>query len=438
MGQETDMGKKKILMRTGLSPFENLSEKAISDENLFGNNVGNLLYAFSLFRWLMTDEDTIVVPDRYRPERGECSEEEIDRINQEYSCYIMPMADTFRISFEKRLREYTRFIEKLKIPVVLVGVGISCALEEGAVPSCVPEEVVHGFMKAVLERSALVGLRGEFTVSLLAKMGYQEGKHITAIGCPSMYTYGDTIGKQEALHEPVLSSEKTLLLSNSIFASDQIHRFIRRMAGEYPNHLYIPQRIEEMRMFYNGKDMDLKILPKDRKEYPVSLSDPIFSSGRACFPMNIQGWLKAARGAGMAVGPRLHGSVAAMLSGVPALMIQKDWRTKEVGQYHHFAMVDPSVLTDETRLPELMAGQDFHGPEKVQKENAAHYLGFLKANEVPTIYENGFHRKKMPFDRKLEKTKADDPILPYTQISAPARALRNANRLWNAVTYRSK
>ena len=82
-----------------------------------------------------------------------------------------------------------------------------------------------------------------------------------------------------------------------------------------------------------------------------------------------------------------------------------------------------------------------HGPGaavQVQKENAAHYLGFLKANEVPTIYENGFHRKKMPFDRKLEKTKADDPILPYTQISAPARALRNANRLWNAVTYRSK
>ena len=41
------MAKKKILMRTGLSPFENLSEKVISDENLFGNNVGNLLYAFS-------------------------------------------------------------------------------------------------------------------------------------------------------------------------------------------------------------------------------------------------------------------------------------------------------------------------------------------------------------------------------------------------------
>ena len=70
------MAKKKILMRTGLSPFENLSEKVISDENLFGNNVGNLLYAFSLFRWLMTDEDTQIVPDRYRPERGECSEEE--------------------------------------------------------------------------------------------------------------------------------------------------------------------------------------------------------------------------------------------------------------------------------------------------------------------------------------------------------------------------
>lgn len=430
------MAKKKILMRTGLSPFENLSEKVISDENLFGNNVGNLLYAFSLFRWLMTDEDTQIVPDRYRPERGECSEEEIDRINREYSCYIMPMADTFRISFEKRLREYTRFIEKLKIPVILVGVGISCALEPGSVPSCVPEEVVHGFMKAVLERSSMVGVRGEFTVSVLEKLGYREGEHITAIGCPSMYTYGETIGKQNALHDPVLDPGKTLLLSNSIFASDQIHRFIRRTAAQYPNHLYIPQRIEEMRMFYNGKDMDLKILPKDKTEYPVTLRDPIFDTGRACFPMNIQGWLRATRGAGMAVGPRLHGSVAAMLSGVPALMIQKDWRTKEVGEYHHFAMADPFTITEQTTLPDLMEGQDFHGPEKVQKKNAAHYLEFLKGNEIPTIYDSGFHRKKMPFDRKLEQTKATDAILPYTQISAPARALRNANRAWNALTYR--
>ena len=39
------MEKKKILIRAGCSPFEYLTVKEVSDDNLFGNNVGNLLYA---------------------------------------------------------------------------------------------------------------------------------------------------------------------------------------------------------------------------------------------------------------------------------------------------------------------------------------------------------------------------------------------------------
>ena len=72
----------------------------------------------------MTDENVELVPDRYRPERGLCSDADIDRINQEYDRYIVPMADTFRKSFEENLRIYTQFIRKLTIPVIVIGVPV--------------------------------------------------------------------------------------------------------------------------------------------------------------------------------------------------------------------------------------------------------------------------------------------------------------------------
>ena len=424
-----EMKKKKILIRAGCSPFEYLSVKEISDDNLFGNNVGNLLYAYSIFRWLMTDENVELVPDRYRPERGLCSDADIDRINQEYDQYIVPMADSFRRGFEENLQSYTRFIRKLKIPVVLVGVGISGGLEADAPVNCVPDALVKDFLNAILEHSAIVGLRGEHTCMLLEKLGYQEGKHITPIGCPSMYTYGERI----CLADPDLSVGKRVILTNNIFANTPVHRFIRRTAGQYEDSFFIPQRIEELRMYYSGRKMDLKNFPDNRKQYPVTLEDPFFRKGHTAFPMNVPGWMQLTKGAGMTVGPRLHGSVVSMLTGVPALLIRKDWRTTEVGQYHHIPMISQFSVSDQSTLSKLAAHCDFHAPEKVQKENMRHYMDFLKCNGVAHIYgdcggeETGRDEagRNAPFDRRIRQAKLAAPVLPYNHISRLEQIRRN-------------
>lgn len=434
------MEKKKILIRAGCTPFEYLTVREVSDDNLFGNNVGNLLYAFSIFRWLMTDENVELVPDRYRPERGLCSDADIDRINQEYDRYIVPMADTFRKSFEENLRIYTQFIRKLKIPVIVIGVGISGGLETNAPVNCVPDEVVKEFLNTVLDHSAIVGLRGEHTCMLLEKLGYQEGKHITPIGCPSLYTYGERL----KLSDPDIAGDKRLILTNNIFANTPVHRFIRKTAQEYPEFFYIPQRVEELRMYYSGRDMDLKTFPDNRKQYPVSLRDPFFVKGHTAFPMNIPGWMKLTKGSGMAVGPRLHGSVVSMLTGVPALLIRKDWRTTEVGEYHHIPMISQFSVTDKTRLEELAGQFDFHAPEKVHKENLKHYRDFLAANAVANIYgsramnagsaadsaedagaDGSAAGQDCVFDRKIRQAKLAVPVLPYNHISRLEQIRRN-------------
>ncbi len=91
--------------------------------NSIGGNVGNLVYAYSVFRTLMTEETTIT-PDYYRIHPADA-----EQINKTYDMYIIPLADAFREDFVPSLRKYTQLIKKLTIPVVVIGVGLRAPFE---------------------------------------------------------------------------------------------------------------------------------------------------------------------------------------------------------------------------------------------------------------------------------------------------------------------
>lgn len=46
------------------------------------------------------------------------------------------------------------------------------------------DEDVKEFIKAVLDRSAKVGIRGEITASYLKRLGFREEIDFTVMGCP--------------------------------------------------------------------------------------------------------------------------------------------------------------------------------------------------------------------------------------------------------------
>src|SRR5690625_1003873 len=91
--------------------------------NSIGGNVGNLIYAYSVYRALMT-EGTNIVPDYYSRNSNNA-----DKINKKYDAYIIPLADAFRSDFIHELKDYTKLIKKLTIPVVVIGVGLRAPFE---------------------------------------------------------------------------------------------------------------------------------------------------------------------------------------------------------------------------------------------------------------------------------------------------------------------
>ena len=415
---------KKILLRSGLSPLSDPGVHAIMDRNLIGSNVGNLVYAYSLYRWLMTGEDVQIDTDHYKAERGRYKDEEIDRINEEYSMYVVPLADVFRPAWEPYFENMTRFIRKLRIPVLLVGCGV-CAPFEARVgdpfekPS---EKIVKDFLSAVLDHSAKIGTRGTFTAEYLQTLGFGP-EHVMAIGCPSVYTYGPEL----TVSEPDLSGSKRIIVTNNAYAPDDTISFLRRVMETHPNYLFLPQRVEELRAMYSGKDPTAARLAETHEDYPRKKHDPILTGGKTCFPLNIATWNDLVRGAGLSVGPRLHGSVICMLNQVPTLVLVKDKRTREVAEYHHLAWVPCQEIRPDSSLEEMTAKADFKALSLHQRENFERYRNFLDQNGVDYLYKNTDEAADAPLDRKIREKTYQGPIYPIFSLGPVERAKRFAD-----------
>lgn len=176
----------KILMRAGFSPLSPPPASQIVLENLIGENTGNMLFPYSIMRILMR-EDTVITTvsiDQFFRSR------QIAQWNSEYDCFVIPLANAFRESFLLHLKYLTYLINKLTIPCIVVGVGIQAGICGNKDTSQDFDRTVSDFVKAVLKKSALLGIRGEFTAQYLKYLGFTEEKDYTIIGCPSMYLYG--------------------------------------------------------------------------------------------------------------------------------------------------------------------------------------------------------------------------------------------------------
>lgn len=156
-----------------------------------GFNNGNLAYQYSIYRTLWNDNVEIHAD-------GLSSNPNLaEKINENYDLYIVPLADAFREDFRPVLRNYTQLIRKLKIPVVVTGVGLRANYEPQLDEGFTFDEDVTNFVKAVLEKSAQIGVRGQITADYLKKLGFNEDIDYRVIGCPSLYTFGREIKIRE-------------------------------------------------------------------------------------------------------------------------------------------------------------------------------------------------------------------------------------------------
>lgn len=389
---------KKILMRAGMSPTDVFDPSYILLNNSIGNNVGNLLYAYGVIRSLTT-EDTEIVPNYYKVDAKEA-----DEINEKYDAYVIPLADAFRPDFRPEFKAMTELINKLKIPVIVIGVGLRAPFEPGLENKFPFDAEAKEFVKAVLNKSAMIGVRGEITAQYLSNLGFVEGKHHTVIGCPSMYTYG----KNLKIRDTKITKDSRLSVNSSILSPVNVLDFLNRTMEQIPDHYFLPQRIQELKLVYTGAPY--VHAQKGKEMYPCHMTDKIYMDNRVRFMLNIPTWLDFLRQADLSVGGRLHGNIAAAVAGTPAILLPHDARMRELTEYHNLTHVWASEINENTDIFDLVAKLDFHGVEKNHEKNFEHYVEFLDNNNLDHIYKNGAHPDRAPLDEKVEKTELLPPL----------------------------
>lgn len=396
---------KKILIRAGMSPLDNFPDEYEMYHNILGNNIGNALYAYSVFRALTLDasdngEGTSLVPTYYK---YKYTDEEIEEINSTYSCFVIPLANAFRSNFAGHLRGLAKLVKKLTIPCVVIGVGINFPYDPDLRQKFEFDKDVKFFMDAVLEKSSTVGVRGELTGAYLSGLGYREDTDYTVIGCPSMYTFGRDLFVKEGK----ITKDSLICVNHSTQSPQNIRDFTNKAISELTNYYMLWQTKNEYRFIYTG----MSYMYGDAKNFPCKFAqDELYRENRLRFFTNIPTWLDFMRSADFSFGARLHGNIAATIVGTPSLLLVKDARTQELSGYHHLPCVSPDMINPSDSLFDLIEKIDLKGHLKYQGENFDRYVDFLNRNKLEHIFKNNSNPQNTALDRQMSKITYNPPI----------------------------
>lgn len=393
---------KKYLMRGGISPIEAMAPEMVIEKNAIGSNSGNLLYAFGVYRTLMT-EDVVIDMDYYGVEMN-YTDKDIARINEEYDAYICPLADAFRDAFAGKLLKYADFFSKLKIPCYVIGLGVRTPYEPTIMNRQPFDNEAKRFVKAILDHSSMLGLRGEITGTYLKRLGFTEGRDFQVIGCPSMYMYGRELPQRPLKLDAngLVPHDATISFNMSSITPDNLLAFMMNQIDRFPDHYCIEQNEAELRMLYYGVNyVSDKVKPDTL--LPLNVFHPLLQEDRYRVFINVPTWLNFLRGSDLCVGSKLHGNVAGVLAGCPTLFFPLDGRMRELVQVHDFPSIPYTDVPADAKLEEMIARVDMQSHVKKHAQNFDRFVDFLDKNGIDHIYAKDRNRKDAPVDALMAK-----------------------------------
>jgi hypothetical protein len=396
----------RIALRSAKNPWDVVNPLAAYRKNTFRNNSGNLVFGQAVHRVLTTTRAEV------ESNRFVVSAAEAERLNAEADVFVVPLANAFRPSFADALERLTDMIERLTIPVVVVGVAAQGTLDYDDARLQRINPVVKRFVAATLDRSATIGVRGEFTADYLTKLGFSA---VDVIGCPAMYMWGGELDITRKVAE--LTSSARLSIGASPYL-DTMGPVLTHHLRRYEDLTYIAQDRDTLGALVAGRSATDPQFPSDA---PLRLSHPVFVQDKVRFFVDPNPWLNHLGERDYYFGSRIHGSMVALLAGTPATVLTHDSRTRELAEFHRIPHRRIDQIKRTTDAADLYADLDLDPMNRAHANNFAHFIAFLRRNNLPHVWETG--ESPATFDQRLAQARLPGPV------RAPRGARRHAQRL---------
>jgi len=364
-----------ILLRSRKGPFDVISAEDTLLRNMIAANAGNLIFSVATHGILQT-AGTTITSDRFVIDPNDA-----DRINERYDVYVIPLANAFRVTYESNLIRLTQLIRRLRIPVVILGVGVQSDLRSEMTRLRPIQASVKAFASAVLDRSPSIGVRGEVTLDYLNGLGFRD---VEVIGCPSLFMHGPDLAIQK--RAPALGRDARLAINVSPYV-EAMAPIVTRHVERYPNLTYIPQDLDtlELLLWGPGRAHDA-IAPTDPR--PIHLAHPLFRDDKVRFFVDPAPWFQFLSGVDFSFGTRIHGNIAALIAGTPAVVLAHDSRTLELARYFEIPYRLMPDLGPETDASDLYAEADYGPFNRGHAARFATFVAFLERHGLDHVFRS--------------------------------------------------
>ncbi|GEK00839.1 hypothetical protein TNCT1_31150 [Streptomyces sp. 1-11] len=383
-------------------------------QDVIATNSGNLIFQDAAHKILETP-DTEVFSNGGRTEVAAAA-----RINAEYDAFVVPLANAFRPSFEVALQRLTRLISKLRIPVVVLGVGAQTGVGYDAARLKRIEPTVRDFCSAVLERSASIGVRGEFTEQYLRDMGF---KDIEVIGCPSLFMHGRELDVRKKTDGLTAESRIAINGSHSAVGKQGLGRVISRTHERYPNLRFIGQNLSDARQLH-WRDLSDPVASRVTA-MPTHPDHPMYREDKVRVYVDPITWIDELRPFDFSFGSRIHGNIAALLAGTPATVLCGDSRTLELCRYFeipHQLLEKVGKDLEATDPARLYEQADFSGLVGNHAERFDRFTAFLDKNGLQNTFTHG--DGGAAFDKRMRSLSFPPGVRPWNDTDLTSLTTR--------------
>jgi len=305
-------------------------------------------------------------------------------VNANYDMIVIAAANFLHAGFD--FGGMAAFIERTSLPVVMVGVGAQ-APDAESIAIDLPAGTVR-LMKVVSERSHTIGVRGDFTARVLRGIGID---NVQVVGCPSYYMNG---AAGFALRNDPFDAQSPIAVHASrdvirhSYSPPAMRAAVARLYAEAMRRkgAFIAQTEREEIAIAEGQDVAVNAARLAAELRLLGVGDPDeswLSSGMRVF-WDVAPWIYALRGYSLCVGTRIHGTIAALHAGTPAVCITHDSRTLEMCQFLGIPYIQVQDF-DGIELQRLRSIIDERKINKNYHDLFKKYINFLENNGVKAI-----------------------------------------------------
>jgi polysaccharide pyruvyl transferase WcaK-like protein len=242
-------------------------------------------------------------------------------------------------------------------------------------------------MKIASERSASISVRGEYSAEVLAHYGID---NVTSTGCPSL------VWNLDASHRVAKPQRQVTRVALNCSRGRPDERLLTRRARRVQTsrlNVLLPRLAFQRDLDFVAQaelpDIYHALGRQNEDTFATAFSDYLariygttdtkhlndFFAHRMKVFFDVEAWLRYLTGQHLVFGTRLHGAIAGLLAGTPAVLVTHDARTAEMARQASVPSVSAETVTEDADFRQVYDACDI---ETFNRNAPAYYRRFAE------------------------------------------------------------